>query len=161
MVYVRNFLDAYWEKVDVRGPDDCWEWTAARYHDDYGVLGIRKPKGGRTTMRAHAMALILATGEDAGDRFGLHSCDNPPCCNARHLRWDDQKRNVADALDRQRRARWDGEYNPRAKLTEQDVCHLRAAYASGMVFQRDLAYHYGVAQSIVSAVVTRKLWSHV
>lgn len=28
--------------------------------------------------------------------MALHSCDNPPCCNPRHLRWGTHTENMAD-----------------------------------------------------------------
>lgn len=163
-MYRRNFLAAFWEKVDDSGgPDACWPWTAACYPDDYGMLGIRRPNGGRTTMRAHVMALILATGEDANGRFGLHSCDNPPCCNAAHLRWGTQKQNIADmdARERGRRPIHRGVSNPKAKLTEDEVRAIRARYKAGGVTQQTLADQYGVSQFVVSLIVRRKSWAHV
>lgn len=171
MAYHRIFLDAFWEKVDDSDPDVCWPWTAARYHDDYGMLNYRSPlrKG---TMRAHAFALTLATGEDANGRFALHSCDNPPCCNPAHLRWGNQKDNIADAdlRGRTRRPVFRGEVHPRAKLTDDDVRAIRAEYAlsprgrgpsSRGVSQQELATRYGVSQFGISQVVRGKTWRHV
>lgn len=156
-------LDRFWSKVDVRGPEDCWEWKKARYHDDYGMLGLTKSDGRKGTMRAHAFALVLATGEDQGGRFALHTCDNPPCCNPAHLYWGNQKRNIKDMDDRGRGRRpiLPGSTNGRSKLTEQDVVHVRGAYATGMVSQRDLAAHYGVTQMVVSFAIRGLTWSHV
>ena len=34
----RSLAERFWEKVDVRGPDDCWLWTAAM-SGDYGTIG--------------------------------------------------------------------------------------------------------------------------
>lgn len=42
----------------------------------------------------------------------------------------------------------------RAKLTDEDVRAIRAAYAAGKWSQHDLAYIYGVTQSTISAVVS-------
>lgn len=33
-----TFLDRFWSKVDVRGPDDCWEWRGARNLKGYGTM---------------------------------------------------------------------------------------------------------------------------
>ncbi len=162
MAYVRNFLDAYWEKVDVRGPDDCWEWTKARYHDGYGMLNIRPPFK-KSTMRAHVFSLILASGEDAGDRFALHSCDNPPCCNPAHLRWGNQKANIADmdSRGRARRPITRGMQHGGARLTDLDVLTIRALWKAGRHTQQQLADHFGVTQANVSDIVLRKRWKHL
>lgn len=54
----------------------------------------------------------------------------------------------------------DGELNPRAKLTEDDVRQIRRRAAEG-VSQYKLAKEYGLNQSTVSSVVLRKSWQNV
>ena len=54
-----------------------------------------------------------------------------------------------------------GERNGHAKLTEELVRGVRAAYAAGGVTQRELAAHFGVSQMTVSDLVTRRTWKHV
>lgn len=54
----------------------------------------------------------------------------------------------------------DGERNPRAKLTEDDVRAIRRAAADG-VSQYVLARQYGVGQSAVSRIVLRKSWRNI
>lgn len=31
-------MDSFWSKVDVQGPDGCWEWTACRLPKGYGRI---------------------------------------------------------------------------------------------------------------------------
>lgn len=158
---MRN-LDRFWAKVDVRGPDECWEWKAGRYHDNYGMLGVQN-QGHLTTMRAHVFALILATAEDAWGRYCLHTCDNPPCCNPAHLYWGTQRQNIAD-MDRRGRSNRPivrGEQNSNARLTEADVRAIRAAYATGRFSQQKLGNSYGVSQAVISGIVRNKAWTHV
>lgn len=156
-------LDRFWSKVDVRGPEDCWEWKKARYHDDYGMLGLAKPDGRKGTMRAHAFALVLATGEDQGGRYALHTCDNPPCCNPAHLYWGNQKRNIKDMDERGRRVSSPrrGEFNYNAKLTELDVLKIRELYAAGGISQTALGLQFGIKQAQVSHIVRGGGWSGV
>lgn len=56
--------------------------------------------------------------------------------------------------------RSDGERNPRAKLTENDVRTIRRAAAEG-VSQYALAAQYGVGQTAISRIVLRQSWRHV
>lgn len=157
-------LDAFWSKVNIAGPDECWTWKAGLYRDGYGQLGYRDASGRQHTIRAHAFALILATGEDQRGRFALHRCDNPPCCNPDHLYWGDQKQNAADMRERGRAkqpAPRKGVENPRAVLTEDEVRELRHLYATGDVTQQELADYYAVSQQIISYAVRRHTWSHI
>jgi hypothetical protein len=157
-----NFLDRFWARVDVRGPEDCWEWTGFRFHDNYGGVGY-KVNGRTLTPRAHVISLFIASGQDAGGRYALHHCDNPPCCNPAHLYWGSQRQNIADMDSRGRANRpvLQGVQQAKAKLTDADVVAIRAAYAASGVTQQVLAAQSGVSQFAISSVIRRAAWSHV
>jgi hypothetical protein len=74
-------VEAFWSKVDVRGPGECWEWKGYRDKRGYGRFGIN-----RRVVLAHRFALELSEGLplEAGE-CSCHHCDNPPCCNPAHL----------------------------------------------------------------------------
>lgn len=160
MVYQRDFLERFHERVDERGPDECWPWLDRR-RSGYGILGVSN-QGRRATVGAHVIALILAQGEDANGRFALHSCDNPPCCNPAHLRWGDQKQNIADMHSRGRWSVGLGVERANAKLSEDDVRAIRAAHDDpSRPTQRIIAERFGISHGTVSKIVRGKLWTHV
>lgn len=77
-----NFLERFWAKIDVRGPDECWEWTATRHYKGYGEFRIVTSR----SAKAHGVAWILANTRDIpAGMVVCHRCDNPPCCNPGHL----------------------------------------------------------------------------
>lgn len=49
----------------------------------------------------------------------------------------------------------------RDKLTEDAVCAIRAAYASGTATQEAIAKRFGISRASVSLVVHRHTWQHV
>ena len=53
------------------------------------------------------------------------------------------------------------EYPGKTKLAKDDVRTIRAEYASGNVFQRELADRFGVTPSLISQIVNRKRWAHI
>lgn len=83
----------FWAKVDVRGPDDCWPWTAGRTGPGYGGF---HPSTGRT-VGAHVFAFQLAYGpvpdghqvdhacHNGTDCPGGRACVHRTCCNPAHL----------------------------------------------------------------------------
>ena len=75
-----RFADRFWEKVDRRGPDECWPWLPAK-KGEHGKFMIRK----RLNDGAHRVAWRLTQGPIPEGYFVCHHCDNPPCCNPAHL----------------------------------------------------------------------------
>ena len=92
-----RLLARYWSKVEEgETPDDCWIWTGARSSHGYGQLRV----DGKALL-AHRIIAEVAFG-DSGGLFCLHSCDNPPCVNPKHLRWGTAKDNMMDRKERGR-----------------------------------------------------------
>ncbi len=89
----------FWAKVDKRGHDECWPWTAKSVISSlkYGALNIRGVVTG-----AHRVAFALANGGIEDGAVIRHSCDNPPCCNPKHLLSGTQGENHRDMMERGR-----------------------------------------------------------
>jgi len=91
----------FWEQVQKAGPDECWLWAGRRYRRGYGRFVLKGKQ-----IAAHRMALSLSTGKPLSTPLlACHSCDNPPCCNPRHLWWGTDLDNTRDMLAKGRRAR--------------------------------------------------------
>jgi hypothetical protein len=86
-------------KVDSSsGPDQCYEWNAAREKAQYGMFKV----DGRFRRAARWLLGFLRGVPLNRDEFALHHCDNPPCVNPRHLYVGSQSENVQDAVRRGR-----------------------------------------------------------
>jgi hypothetical protein len=148
----------FWRMVDVRGEDDCWPWLAGVDGNGYGTFRLANGRIG-----AHRFALGDALGRPVpADLRAIHSCDNPPCCNPRHLREGTPKDNTGDMLarGRNRYGTRRGEQSPSARLTAADVAQIRALVDAGAT-RTACARMYGVSLSAVSSVALRKTWRHV
>lgn len=143
---VHSLAKRFWKKVDRRGPDECWPWTAGRHRQGYGLIGLT----GMSTL-AHRVAYTLVVGPIPDGLLVRHRCDNPPCCNPAHLELGTQTDNMRDAAVRGRNT---------ARLTAGDVAHIRVWARAGFK-QRDIAEAYGVTQSNVSMIVAGKTWNYV
>lgn len=153
-------LKNYWAKVDVKGEDECWNWTACRDGGGgYGQFktGARSSKAHRVS--AYITGLIPSIKSISPNDQVLHTCDNPACQNPEHFFIGTQKNNMQDKASKGRQAK--GVENGGARLTEQDVLEVRRFYAQGGVSYRDLAKVYGVGIAQISNIVNRKRWAHI
>ena len=76
----RSLEERFWEKVDVRGPDECWPWLACRVASGYGRIGV-----GGSTAYAHRVAHELRVGPIPEGLEIDHVCRNRGCVNPAHL----------------------------------------------------------------------------
>lgn len=72
----------WWSKVDVQGPDDCWNWKLSTASHGYGQTWDKI-----TVRLAHRVAWALHHDRQVpGELTVDHICRNRLCCNPAHLR---------------------------------------------------------------------------
>lgn len=91
----------FWSKV--QQSDGCWAWRATTDDDGYAQLSVN----GRS-VKAHRFSWELHFGPIPTGMRVLHTCDNPPCTNPKHLFLGTSLDNTQDAL-RKGRLRFDHE----------------------------------------------------
>lgn len=132
----------FWAKVKVGKPAACWPWQGGANDDGYGRFKI----GGRL-FSPHRVAWEIANGPiPAGAGYHgtvvRHACDNPLCCNWRHLKIGSQADNVLDMDIQGRRA-------PRSrKITVDEI----AAIIADPRLHREIAADYGLSKTHVGAI---------
>src|ERR1700731_747961 len=124
---------AFWRKVDIRGPDDCWAYKpAARTQGGYGA-GFY----GDTHTTASRIAYVLRYGPFLKSLHVLHRCNRRDCLNPRHLFLGTPQGNSDDMVAKARstkglaRASVMGERNANVKLSDEqieEIIRLGATY---------------------------------
>jgi hypothetical protein len=152
----QSLADALWNRVDKRGPDDCWLWTAAVASHGYGNFRFRGK-----LWSAHVAAYRLSSGSNAPG-YVLHDCDQRRCCNPAHLYLGTQKDNARDRFARNPQGILRRADAPGAKLTEGDVLAILEARANaprdrGLYLK--LAEQYGVHSATIHAIWAGKFWN--
>lgn len=154
----RETLERIWLHVETKGPDECWPWTAST-QNGYGRLAtVHIKPGPRHRQLAHRIAFYLSTGVDPLDLKVCHSCDNPPCCNPRHLFLGTQADNRLDCV-RKKRHNF-GETHGRHRLTEAKVRRIWKLHDAGLSSIK-IATHFGVAHSTIREITRGATWRHV
>ena len=154
-----DWADRFWEKVDVRGKDECWEWTGAKGSCGYGQLKV----SGRM-QTASRLAWELEHGPIPEGICVCHICDNPACVNPAHLFLGTHRDNVYDMIEKGRGnvlLHPVGIHHPNSKLSEDDVREIRRLYATGKFLQKQLGKRFGVARTQIGNIVRRECWAHL
>lgn len=76
----------FWSKVAITANDDlCWEWQAGTNKRGYGKIGYVDDNNEHKDYLAHRIAWQYPNYIIPDGLLILHSCDNPKCCNPKHL----------------------------------------------------------------------------
>ncbi len=138
---------ALWARVEIRAADECWPWLGRVDDGGYG----RFEWGGELWL-AHRAALIVS-GRDPGQLRGLHSCDNPPCCNPQHLFPGTQAENISDMMSKGRHVAVTakGSEHTNAKLSDDQVRRIRSDSRPNTV----IAVEFGITSQGIGKIKRR------
>ena len=129
--------------VDRRDGDDCWPWKGALNRQGYGrMLWIDGHQHG-----AHRIAFEIAFGWTLPGAVVCHHCDNPKCCNPKHLWMGTVADNNKDRAEKGRSCT--GTRHHSARLTETQVREIRAIKGSTLSV---IAQRYGVSISTIHGI---------
>lgn len=161
-------------------PSECWEWPMSRTKAGYGQLSTSNGSARSVELHyAHRVSYFLSNGPIENGMNICHKCDNPACFNPNHLFCGSQKDNIRDCISKGRfnfnphrpsgGEHWAvqnkdkvhralcGENNSRAKLSFDDAKYIRSSGRTGS----DLAKHFGVSDSTISAIRRGKTYRSI
>jgi hypothetical protein len=139
------FEQRFWSKVDRRGPDECWRWTARLDTGGYGTFAL-KGRGPGKQGRAHRIAWELHNGRSFPEgMFACHSCDNRWCVNPLHIWPGTPADNSRDARDKGRLL------TVNRKLSDDAVRTIRKELADGTA-KNALARRFGVNPCAIACI---------
>jgi len=147
-------VERFWAKVNVAGPEECWEWTGCVRTDGYG-----RSRAGGEQRGAHRVSWVIANGRIPRGESVLHKCNNRACVNPSHL--CTHKESTKDTISKGHSILVRGNLNPSAKLTDSKVAEMRERYNAGGVTLKALSSEYGVGVTATWKVINRVSWSHV
>lgn len=148
----------FWSKVDIKTPEECWEWTAGK-RSEQGYGDFWDPRKKNSTL-AHRFIWEYYYGPIGDSKIQvLHSCDNPPCVNMYHLHLGDHKLNM---LEKKLRGRCNvivGSANRLSKLNEEKVLEIKKLI--GTITNEEIAKKFNVRSETIHHIWRRKTWKHV
>ncbi len=137
----------------------CWEYTGYLKENGYGTMKIYVrdfyPK--KRTFLIHRVSYAYFNGEDPGELFVCHKCDNPSCINPDHLFLGTPLDNTRDMWNKGRAADQGGMNNGRCKLSEDVVEQIVESIKNGKS-NTAIAAELPVTHSQVSLIRGGKSW---
>jgi len=160
-----DFVGRLWSKVD-RRDDGCWLWTGNTDKDGYGMMHVvASTPSGATTKRAHRLVYEAEVGPIPNGMQLDHLCKVRCCVNPAHLEPVTPKENVHRSGTMGNK--WNagkpglrGESNGHAKLTGDQVDHIRVCLSTRILTQPQIGFLFGVHPSTISAIAIGRTWSN-
>lgn len=145
----------FWRNVAVSGANECWNWIGRLDPNGYGRLDAdRRPQ------LAHRIAYAISNPNIPLPEAVCHSCDNPKCCNPRHLWPGTQLDNIADMDSKGRRRLPPVRRGAEASNTKLDAVRAIEAVSSSLT-NVQLATKWGVTPTAIYNIRAGLSWSHV
>lgn len=126
------------------GEDGCWLWNGVKGNTGYGLLKFN----GKRYM-PHRAAYESFNGPVPAGMVVMHLCDNPLCCNPKHLSVGTQSQNLRDCIAKKRNTMWG---KRRFVLSDDDVACIRESKESA----KSLACKYNVGIAMISKIKNGK-----
>lgn len=148
-----NAPEDFWDRVAIKSPQECWEWTGCILSDGYGQTRMNMKK-----YRTHRLAYQLTYGSIPDKLQVLHTCDNPKCCNPKHLWTGTTQDNTQDKIIKGRARYLKGEELPQTKLTRSQVDEIRKLSATNKYTEIQLSVMFNVSRGAINGIRLRNTW---
>jgi len=147
-----NFLS----KIDIGTEDECWPWCGAKKRS-YGHGHVRIQN---KYFISHRLMYYLYHGPFDKNKFILHTCNNPECCNPYYLKLGDHKENMQDMKTSDRHK---GSGNGAStKLTEEKVRAIKQIVRDRPDIKKgQIAKLYEISPPTLSDIINGRTWQHV
>ena len=135
------------------------------YTDAYGYLRVDlRCNGKRKNATVHRLVAEAFLGPAPSPKHEVNHKNGDRVDNrVENLEWVTRSENLTHAFRvlGSRHGISQGEAHGQAKLTRRDVVEIRRLWATGDYTQAELGEMFGVTQSTIHLIVTRKHWKHV
>ena len=145
--------------MEKKGEDECWPWLGYRNRDGYGRVKINDWQyyAHRVIYNLVYPGTIDIKAPKSTDEKGflLHTCDNPSCCNPKHLWVGTHRENMEDKVRKNRQKRFPTDSGPRCKLTMTQAREARQLRKEGIP-TRELALRFGLSLPSMKTLLAGK-----
>jgi len=145
-----NDKGRFFTKFILGSSDQCWLWLGATNNSRYGLFKLNN-----VAELAHRVAYLIEYGPFDFILCVLHSCDNPPCCNPRHLFLGTRLDNNQDRDEKGRNGWYNqsGVRNPNAQFSDELIEKLLTDHKTMQFTQVALSKKYNMSTAHVNRII--------
>lgn len=144
-------INRIYEKTICDIKTHCWNWIGPLNENGYGRISMNN----KNTYIHRFIYQYFYSPIPENKPYVLHHCDNPKCCNPKHLYAGTQQDNINDMIKRNRSQM--GEKCKWTKLTKEQVLEIRKSNKP----QKVMAKRFNISQTTISNIKNRKTWKHI
>lgn len=138
--------DRIWNYVEKRNKKECWIFTGYKNNDGYGKI----TSNGKIES-AHRVVYRLTFGEIPEGKVVMHTCDNPACCNPRHLKLGTQNDNIQDMIKKGRHIVLSGEQA--SMFSRKQIKEIRKTYSGKRGQKLALSKRYKCSPTTITNIL--------
>jgi DNA-binding XRE family transcriptional regulator len=154
--YQFNDIKRFISKIKINKEKGCWEWTDGLDKDGYGRFTYYN-NGKQINCRSHRVAYETCNRELIPEGMCVcHTCDNPSCCNPKHLFLGTKKDNMNDRDNKNRQAK--GNKVGTAKLNWDKVKEIRNLYNNCGYTLESIGVIYNVENPTIGKIIRNETW---
>lgn len=162
--YTKTAIKRFRRKVNKVEEDKCWIFTGTTaVKGGYGQFYFRDKQ-----VYSNRFALMIKLNRELKPKkFALHTCDNPPCCNPKHLYEGSHRRNMSDAVSRKRmRGSINsgnfqvGSRHRNALFLDKDIVYIRCLYKQGKT-RTEISKEMKTSFMVIDRIVKGKTYADV
>ncbi len=162
----KNVARRFWSKIQKGSHDACWPYTGTlttSRHGRFKIAGV--------SYSPHRISWQLANGPIPVGLYICHRCDNPPCCNPRHLVAETARWNAMDAVRKgrmthpimteSRRRALCGESSATAVYTEIQILEMHRLHNQDGLSGYAIAKRLGKHKGHIYDILKWRYWGHL
>ena len=134
--------------INVKKENDCWEFKGCKNKDGYGKIGT----GSKKNEFAHRVIFKMYNSDIPDNMVVLHTCDNPSCCNPKHLVLGTQNDNIQDMVQKGRNKVRTG-----CRMPLELVEEIKNNYKGQRNFKIEMAKKYNCSPTTITNLIKKSI----
>jgi len=142
----------FWERVEVKGKNDCWEWMGKKKPSGSAVVKLadgHECSAHRVAAYLNGIVSSLIQSNAPEKETAVHTCGNSLCCNPRHIK----------NSTRVQKGEGKRGSSKRRNLTDEEADQVRRLYKQGYQNKTELGNMFKVCRQSILKIINNEAYT--